>query len=75
MTVTTTISGTIENTGNIRVRPEGTLTLTDANGAQVVDAPIAMESVYAGDHNQPLRSFFQHRYPKGLYRQCRSQRP
>ncbi len=46
---TTTISGAIENTGNIRVRPEGTLTLTDANGAQVVDAQIAMSSVYAGD--------------------------
>ena len=46
---TTTIDGPIENTGNIRVRPEGTLTLTDANGAQVVDAQITMSSVYAGD--------------------------
>ncbi|MGB3329577.1 MAG: DUF916 domain-containing protein, partial [Thermomicrobiales bacterium] len=45
----TTVSGAIVNTGNVRVRPEGTLTVTDASGATVVTAPIAMSSVYAGD--------------------------
>jgi hypothetical protein len=47
--VQTTISGVIENTGNVRVRPEGTLTLTDSMGVKVVAAPITMQSVYAGD--------------------------
>lgn len=46
---TTTIDGVIQNTGNIRVRPEGDLTVTDASGKDVVDAPIEMSSVYAGD--------------------------
>jgi methionine-rich copper-binding protein CopC len=46
---TTTISGGIENAGNIRVQPKGTLRLTDADGVVVVDAPIEMGSVYAGD--------------------------
>jgi hypothetical protein len=46
---TTTIDGIIENTGNIRVRPEGTLTVTDASGKDVVTAQISMGSVYAGD--------------------------
>ena len=46
---TTTIDGVIDNTGNIRVRPEGTLTVTDASGKDVITAPIAMGSVYAGD--------------------------
>jgi len=45
----TTITGGITNTGNIRVRPTGSLTVADANGTQVVDAPIEMQSVYAGD--------------------------
>lgn len=46
---TTTITGAISNTGNIRVRPAGTLTVTDASGTKVVEAPITMNSVYAGD--------------------------
>jgi hypothetical protein len=46
---TTIINGVIENTGNIRVRPEGTLVVTDASGEDVITAPIAMGSVYAGD--------------------------
>jgi hypothetical protein len=46
---TSTISGAISNTGNIRVRPEGKLTVTDASGAAVVSSPITMSSVYAGD--------------------------
>jgi len=46
---TTIITGMIENTGNIRVRPAGTLRISDEGGSQLVDAPIAMGSVYAGD--------------------------
>lgn len=45
----TIITGGITNTGNIRVRPTGTLTVSDANGSKVVDAPIEMQSVYAGN--------------------------
>jgi hypothetical protein len=46
---TTSITGGISNTGNIRLRPEGTLKVTDAKGTTVVDSPIKMSSVYAGD--------------------------
>jgi hypothetical protein len=46
---TTSFSGLITNTGNVRVRPEGSITLTDSAGATVVDAPIKMGSVYAHD--------------------------
>jgi hypothetical protein len=45
----TTLIVPIENTGNIRVRPTGELTLTDALGTVVFTAPIAMGPVYAGD--------------------------
>jgi len=45
---TTTIVGTIENTGNIRVRPAGNLILTNESGVEVVNARIDMRSVYAG---------------------------
>lgn len=45
----TTLVVPIENTGNIRLRPTGELTLTDASGAVVLTAPIAMGPVYAGD--------------------------
>lgn len=39
----------IENTGNIRVRPAGTVTLTGANGNEVATGDVAMGSVYMGD--------------------------
>lgn len=45
----TTLVVPIENTGNIRVRPTGELTLIDASGTVVLTAPIAMGPVYAGD--------------------------
>jgi hypothetical protein len=45
----TTLVVPIANTGNIRIRPTGELTLTDASGAVVLTAPIAMGPVYAGD--------------------------
>jgi hypothetical protein len=38
----------VTNSGNVLVKPEGELTLTDASGKAVVKAPIAMGSVYAG---------------------------
>jgi hypothetical protein len=47
--LSTSITGTIVNTGNIRVRPEGSVVLTDANGDRIVDAPLKMGSVYAHD--------------------------
>jgi hypothetical protein len=46
---TSVITGTVTNTGNIRVRPEGNVVLTDQQGHQVVDAPLTMRSVYAHD--------------------------
>jgi hypothetical protein len=39
----------IHNTGNISLRPDGTLTLANADGDVVLTAPIAMRPVYAGD--------------------------
>lgn len=38
----------VENSGNVLVKPRGTLTLRDATGAEVLSAPIAMGSIYAG---------------------------
>lgn len=43
-----TLSGTIKNTGNIKVRPQGDITLTDASGKTAATVPIKMGSVYAG---------------------------
>jgi hypothetical protein len=39
----------IINSGNVRVRPEGTVTVIDSEGETIVTAPVAMESVYARD--------------------------
>ncbi|MGH2558947.1 MAG: hypothetical protein ACRDJH_07775 [Thermomicrobiales bacterium] len=39
----------IVNTGNVRVRPEGTVTVSDAGGEQLFNAPVSMGSVYARD--------------------------
>jgi hypothetical protein len=38
----------IANTGNQRLRPAGTMSVTDAGGAQVLSADVAMGSIYAG---------------------------
>ena len=38
----------VTNTGNVLVKPEGTLTLTTPDGKPVINAPIAMGSVYGG---------------------------
>lgn len=38
----------IENTGNILLKPAGTVTMTTEAGESIVTAPVAMGSVYAG---------------------------
>jgi hypothetical protein len=38
----------IDNPGNVLLKPAGTVTMTDAGGKQIVDAPVKMGSVYAG---------------------------
>jgi hypothetical protein len=38
----------VTNSGNVLVKPFGTLTLTDATGTAVFEAPISIGSVYAG---------------------------
>ncbi|HWV23592.1 MAG TPA: DUF916 domain-containing protein [Thermomicrobiales bacterium] len=45
----TSISVPVTNTGNYLVRPAGKLTLKNAHGDVIMSAPIAMESVYAGN--------------------------
>jgi hypothetical protein len=50
----TSLTGLVTNTGNVRVRPEGTVTIADAQGATVVEAPIKMGSVYAHDETHFL---------------------
>jgi hypothetical protein len=56
----------VENTGNVLVKPEGTLTLKDASGKAVVTAPIAMGSVYAGT-TAPLSVALTTTIPDGDY--------
>ena len=46
--LSTIVGGTITNTGNIRVRPEGPIKLTGADGGEVLVAELVMQSVYAG---------------------------
>lgn len=39
----------LENSGDVRVRPEGTVELIDSSGQLIVSFPVAMESIYAHD--------------------------
>ena len=39
----------IENTGDVRVRPEGSIQLLDQSGALIATFPVKMDSVYAHD--------------------------
>lgn len=41
------LSVVIQNTGDIRVRPEGEVRLLDSSGALLASLPVAMDSVYA----------------------------
>jgi len=56
----------VENTGNVLIKPQGQLTLTDGSGKDVVQAPIAMGSVYAGT-TAPLSVALTTSIPEGDY--------
>ena len=43
----TTIQVVLNNTGDIRVRPEGSVNVLDADGKLVIAFPVKMESIYA----------------------------
>jgi hypothetical protein len=43
-----TVSVVVENTGNTRLKPTGTFTLLDAEGAQISEASVPMDTIYAG---------------------------
>jgi hypothetical protein len=62
----TTIRGTIENTGNIRVRPAGSITLTNEDGVEITSAQLEMQSVYAG-HTVPFEITLPATIPEGAY--------
>lgn len=64
---TTSVSGLITNTGNVRVRPKGSLRMTGASGAVVIDVPIAMGSVYARDSARFEVGFPVTSIPEGTY--------
>lgn len=60
------LSIAIANTGNQRLRPAGTMSVTDAGGAQILSADVAMGSVYAGTDTQ-LQFALQQPLPAGEY--------
>jgi hypothetical protein len=64
--VSTVIRGTIENTGNIRVRPAGSITLTNEDGVEITNAQLEMQSVYAG-HTVPFEITLPATIPEGAY--------
>lgn len=45
----TVIAVELENTGDIRVRPQGDISLIDSDGKRAVSIPVEMESIYAHD--------------------------
>lgn len=56
----------ILNTGNYRLRPEGTLALTESNGRETLTSPIQMGSVYPG-HETVIRVGIPQQLPAGDY--------
>ncbi|HET8523745.1 MAG TPA: hypothetical protein VFL82_10935 [Thermomicrobiales bacterium] len=46
---TTTITVPIANTGNVRVRPKGTITIERAKDQTIIKIPVALNSIYAWD--------------------------
>lgn len=56
----------IANTGNQRLRPSGTVSITDASGTEILSADVAMGSVYAGTETQ-LQFVLQQPLPAGEY--------
>jgi hypothetical protein len=63
---TTLLTIPVVNSGNVLVKPHGTLTLSDASGTTVLEAPIAMGSVYAGT-TEPLSVGLTTDLPDGDY--------
>jgi hypothetical protein len=62
----TALSIEIKNSGNVRVRPKGTVTLSDATGAPIASAPVSMDSVYAHDQTELTLSLPV--LPSGIYK-------
>jgi hypothetical protein len=56
----------VTNSGNMLVKPQGTLSLTDSTGNEILRAPIAMGSVYAGT-TAPLLISLRTPPPDGTY--------
>ena len=56
----------VENTGNIRVRPAGTVTLQDAEGNEIASGDISMGSVYMG-HTASVEIWLPNAVPVGDY--------
>jgi hypothetical protein len=62
----TTITVPIQNTGNARVRPAGTIVIATAAGDPVAELPVAMGSVYAW-HATVIQSAVAPALPEGDY--------
>lgn len=56
----------VENTGNIRVRPAGTIALQDSEGTEVAAGDISMGSVYMGN-TAPFEIWLPNALPVGEY--------
>lgn len=56
----------VENTGNIRVRPAGDVTVLDPSGAELATGEVSMGSVYRG-HTAPIEIWFPNAIPEGEY--------
>jgi hypothetical protein len=56
----------VTNTGTARVRPGGQLTVTDANGREVVTSDVEMGSVYGGNTSS-VQVFLPSQLPVGTY--------
>ncbi len=56
----------VANTGNILVKPEGTVSMTTAEGEPVLTAPVAMKAIYLGLDNE-IRIAIPDQVPDGDY--------
>jgi hypothetical protein len=57
----------VRNTGNLHLKPEGTVQIVDATGATVLDVNVGMDSVYAGTTTM-LELGLTQSFPVGDYR-------
>lgn len=62
----TIVTGEITNTGNVRVRPTGSIVLTSESGVEVANAVVAMGSVYGG-HTTTFQITLPSPIPEGNY--------